>query len=310
MLCIDRQYMYYNIKEMLNINDATPPAWLKEKIRLARKGDGGDKIRETNDLLSRLGLNTVCDSARCPNRNECFSHHTATFLILGDICTRACAFCAVKHGHPSYPDTGEPIRLVHAASELGLSHIVITSVTRDDLEDGGSGHYATVIQSLRDFCPNVKIEVLVPDFNGAEDAMAKVLSAEPDIFAHNIETVPRLYSNIRPGANYTRSLKLLSRAKRLFPDIITKSGIMLGLGENKKEIQSTLSDLIKADCDMLTIGQYLSPSLAHAPVQRYVPEDEFIYWQKEAMALGFKSVASGSLVRSSYKASLFFKEMQ
>ena len=295
--------------KMTQINDATPPAWLIKQIRLARKGDGNDNIRRTNDLLSCLKLHTVCDSARCPNRNECFSHHTATFLILGDVCTRSCAFCAVRHGRPEHPDAGEPDRLAQGVLALGLSHIVITSVTRDDLADGGAGHYASVVKSLRKLCPDFKIELLIPDFNGSEDALATVLSAEPDVLAHNIETVPGLYSEIRRGADYNRSLGLLAQAKALSPHIITKSGLMLGLGEKRPEIQSTLNDLAKANCDMLTIGQYLSPSLAHAPVRRYAPSEEFDFWQNQALNLGFKSVASAPLVRSSYKAPLFFKAM-
>ena len=301
--------MYYKMNKIIDINDTTPPAWLIQKIRLARKGDGNDQIQETNHLLSRLRLHTVCDSARCPNRNECFSHHTATFLILGDVCTRTCTFCAVRHARPEAPDTEEPERLAQAVSELGLSHVVITSVTRDDLEDGGAGHYANVVESLRKFCPGVKIEVLVPDFKGSKDALATVLSAKPDILAHNIETVPELYSKIRPGAVYSRSLRLLAQAKTISPHIITKSGFMLGLGEAHHEIQSTLNDLAIVDCDMLTIGQYLSPSLAHVPVKRYAPSDEFDFWQKQALNLGFKSAASGPLVRSSYKASSYFEEM-
>jgi lipoyl synthase len=302
--------MYYKkSKTMTDINPTSPPAWLIQKIRSAKKGTGNNPIQETNHLLSRLKLHTVCDSARCPNRNECFSHHTATFLILGDVCTRTCTFCAVRHGHPEAPDADEPERLAQAVSEMGLLHAVITSVTRDDLEDGGASHYAEIVRSIRTSCPEVKIELLVPDFKGSKGALETVLSAQPDILAHNIETVPELYRKIRSGAVYTRSLRLLAQAKMILPRIVTKSGIMLGLGEENHEIASTLKDLSSVDCDMLTIGQYLSPSLAHAPVKRYALSEEFDFWQKQALTLGFKSVASGPLVRSSYKASRYFGAM-
>lgn len=295
------------------INDmiqSKPPAWLLEEIRHARKGRGNDKIRQTKDIVSRFGLHTVCESAKCPNRGECFSHRTATFLILGDICTRNCAFCAVSHGKPQAPESDEPERLAKAVSELGLSHVVITSVTRDDLADGGAGHYADVVRKLRRQCPGVKTELLTPDFKGSDNALAAVLDSMPDILAHNIETVPRLYSYIRPGADYHRSLGLLSQAKKQYPNIITKSGIMLGLGETSEEVGTVIRDIAAAGCDMLTIGQYLSPSPAHAPTERYVSTDEFSFLREESLALGFGSVAAGALVRSSYKAGVFLKEMQ
>lgn len=289
---------------------ATVPAWLIEEIRQAKRGRGNDLIGQTSSLLAHLGLPTVCDSARCPNRGECFSHYTATFLILGDVCTRKCAFCAVKHGSPQgLPDASEPKRLASAVLELGLSHVVITSVTRDDLPDGGAGHYVRVMQELRKRCPGVRVEILVPDFLGSEDALLTVLKARPDILAHNVETVPRLYREVRRGADYVRSLTLLRQAKSWAFNVVVKSGLMLGLGETGEEIESVLSDLVTAGCDMVTIGQYLAPSLAHAPVQRYLLHDEFDHWRKRALALGFKSVASGPLVRSSYKAPLFFGEL-
>lgn len=289
---------------------ATVPAWLVEEIRQAKRGRGKDRIAQTSDLLAHLGLPTVCDSARCPNRGECFSHHTATFLILGDVCTRRCAFCAVKHGRPGGPpDASEPERLASAVCELKLSHAVITSVTRDDLPDGGAGHYAKVVQELRRRCPGVRVEVLVPDFLGSEDALSTVLEASPDILAHNVETVPRLYGTVRRGADYARSLTLLMRAKSRAPHIVVKSGFMLGLREIFDEIESALRDLAEAGCDMVTIGQYLAPSLAHTPVQRYATHDEFDYWKEKALAMGIKSVASGPLVRSSYKAPFFFGDL-
>ncbi|MGC9967820.1 MAG: lipoyl synthase [Syntrophobacteraceae bacterium] len=286
------------------------PAWLMDEVRQARKGRGRKQVNETTRLLERLRLVTVCDNARCPNRGECFSHGTATFLILGEVCTRCCAFCAVKHGPPQGPpDPNEPERLASAVLELGLKHAVITSVTRDDLPDGGSGHYARVGQELRLRCPGVRVEVLVPDFLGAEESLVTVLDARPDILAHNVETVPRLYKTVRRGADYARSLALLRRTKELTPSIITKSGLMLGLGESETEVESVLQDLAAAGCDMITIGQYLAPSLAHTPVKRYVHREEFDSWREKALGLGFKSAASGPLVRSSYKAPLFFGEI-
>jgi lipoyl synthase len=288
----------------------TIPAWLREEVREAKQGQGKKQIRQTSGLLTRLGLPTVCDSARCPNRGECFSHHTATFLILGDVCTRRCAFCAVKHGRPEgLPDGDEPERLSCAVSELGLNHVVITSVTRDDLPDGGAGYYARVVQELRRRCPTVRVEILVPDFLGSEEALAIVLNVCPDILAHNVETVPRLYREVRRGADYARSLTLLRRAKSWAPHIAVKSGLMLGLGETADEIETVLRDLAAAGCDMVTIGQYLAPSLAHAPVQRYVLHDEFNHWREVGLGLGLGSVASGPLVRSSYKAPYFFGEL-
>jgi lipoic acid synthetase len=292
------------------MKNAPVPAWLTAEIRQAKRGESKDRIEETSALLARLGLTTVCDSARCPNRGECYSHHTATFLILGAICTRGCAFCAVNHGRPyGPPDVDEPQRLAHAVSELDLAHVVVTSVTRDDLPDGGAGHYARVVNALRLRCPEVKAELLVPDFAGSKEALAAVLAASPEILAHNVETVPRLYREVRHGADYARSIALLRRAKEWAPHIITKSGLMLGLGETAEEIESLLHDLAAAGCDMLTLGQYLAPSLAHAAVQRYVALGEFQQWREQALGLGFKSVAAGPLVRSSYKAPRFFEEM-
>jgi lipoic acid synthetase len=267
-------------------------------------------VAQTRDLLDRLHLPTVCESARCPNRGECFSHHTATFLILGEVCTRGCAFCAVTKGKPLPLEANEPQRLVQAVSELGLRHVVITSVTRDDLPDGGASHYARVVEALREYCPGVRVELLVPDFGGSNEALAVVLAAKPDILAHNLETVPRLYPLVRRGADYRRSLEVLQQAKAISPQVITKSGLMLGLGEDSQEVEKVLWDLRQVACDMLTMGQYLSPSLHHVPVARYVTPDEFASWQRQALSLGFKSVAAGPLVRSSYKAPIFFQEVQ
>lgn len=286
------------------------PEWLIAEVRRAKQGRGTEKVAQTRDLLDRLHLPTVCESARCPNRGECFSHHTATFLILGEVCTRGCTFCAVTKGKPAPVEADEPQRLAQAVAALGLRHVVITSVTRDDLPDGGAAHYARVVEALRGHCPGVRVELLVPDFRGSREALTTVLSSEPDILAHNLETVPRLYPEVRRGADYGRSLKVLEQAEQLFPKIITKSGMMLGLGEESQEIEAVLRDLRQVACDMLTIGQYLSPSLHHAPVARYVNPDEFASWKRQALDLGFKSVAAGPLVRSSYKAPVFFGEIR
>lgn len=286
------------------------PEWLIADVRRAKQGRGAALVAQTQGLLDRLQLPTVCDSARCPNRGECFSHHTATFLILGEVCTRSCAFCAIKKGKPLPLDQDEPQRLARAVAELGLRHVVITSVTRDDLPDGGAAHYAGVVEALRLHCPGVRVEFLAPDFGGSQEALAMVLATAPDILAHNLETVPRLYPQVRRGADYRRSLEVLQQAKHLSPKIITKSGLMLGLGEKSPEVEEVLRDLRQVDCDMLTLGQYLSPSLHHVPVARYVNPDEFDVWRWRALALGFKSVAAGALVRSSYKAPVYFGEIR
>jgi lipoyl synthase len=287
------------------------PTWVMKAVAQAKRGLDKKEIHRTNDLLDRLNLSTVCESAGCPNRGECFSQHTATFLIMGEVCTRKCTFCAVNHGRPTDPPKLEEAeRLIQAVAELGLSHVVITSVTRDDLADGGAGHYARVVATLRRQCPQVGIELLIPDFSGSNNALGKVLVEQPDILAHNMETVRRLYREVRPGAGYRRSLTILQKAKKISPQVITKSGFMLGLGEDDHEIDKLLNDMASTGCDMLTIGQYLSPSLAHRPVARYLTPDEFNSWGDKALGLGFKSVAAGTLVRSSYKAPAFFKELK
>ena len=290
--------------------NSAAPTWVMKTVAQAKRGLDKKGIEQTNGLLNRLNLLTVCESAGCPNRGECFSQRTATFLIMGEICTRRCSFCAVKHGRPPKPpDDREPERLTQAVSELGLSHVVVTSVTRDDLPDGGADHYARVVAALHRQLPGVRIELLIPDFNGSIQALEKVLAAQPDILAHNMETANRLYRQVRPGADYGRSLAVLRKAKQLSPKIITKSGFMLGLGERDSEIDGLLRDISATRCDMLTIGQYLSPSLAHRPVTRYLESDEFDAWREKALGFGFKSVAAGTLVRSSYKAPSFFKEL-
>lgn len=286
------------------------PEWLIAEVRQARRRRSAEKEVYTKNLLSSLKLSTICESALCPNRNECFSHYTATFLILGDVCTRRCAFCAVKRGQPlKPPEEDEPERLAEAVSGLGLRHVVITSVTRDDLPDGGANHYVRVVRTLREHCPGVKVELLVPDFGGSEEALATVLEARPDILAHNLETVPRLYPQVRQGADYHRSCAMLKKVKESCPELITKSGLMLGLGEETWEVEEVLWDLRGAGCDMLTLGQYLAPSPAHAPVARYVMPEEFAGWRRKALHVGFRGVAAAPLVRSSYKASVLVEDL-
>ena len=281
------------------------PSWLLAEVRRARRGEGRARADATERVVAAHRLSTVCETARCPNRGECFSARTATFLILGEVCTRGCAFCAVTHGKPTHPEKEEPARLARAVGELGLAHVVITSVTRDDLPDGGASHFGRVVTALRKTCPGVKVELLVPDFAGSDAALAVVVAARPDVLAHNVETVPRLYPRVRQGAVYERSLHLLRRAKALDGSLPTKSGLMLGLGETGEEVESALLDLAGARCDLLTVGQYLAPSPFHASVERYVELEEFEAWRVKAKGMGFRSVAAAPLVRSSYKAPLF-----
>lgn len=264
------------------------------------------ELNATWEILKELNINTVCLSAFCPNIGDCFSRKTATFLILGPTCTRYCRFCAVTKGNPAPVDPMEPKRIAKAAVRLGLRHVVITSVTRDDLPDGGAEHFCETILSIREVFPNATIEVLTPDFGGKKEAIKKVLSVSPNIFNHNIETVPRLYPKVRPLASYQRSLKLLQLVKEIRPGIITKSGIMLGLGENEKEVIAVLKDLRSVGCDIVTIGQYLQPSPAHLPVHTYLAPETFSKLESIAKGLGFLHVSSGPLVRSSYHADNFF----
>lgn len=272
------------------------PRWLKIKIR-----SGYDKIR-VESVLERLSLYTICREAGCPNRMECFSRQMAAFMILGRYCTRNCSFCNVENGTPEPVDPEEPGRIAVAVGELKLRHVVITSVTRDDLPDGGAGHFTAVISEVRKRNPEVTIEVLIPDFQGDFRALKQVITARPQIINHNIETVPRLYSEVRPQSLYRRSLKLLADIKDQKVPIFTKSGIMLGLGETEPEIISVLKDLRRVNCDFLTIGQYLAPSSKHHPVVAYIHPDIFKKYQTISLEFGFKSVASGPLVRSSYQA--------
>ena len=270
------------------------PDWLK--VRLPQ-GDGYGRIRA---LVEEHQLHTVCESARCPNLGECWSAGTATFMILGDICTRSCGFCAVTTGKPIGLDLGEPARLARAIHTLGVRHAVITSVNRDDLKDGGAAIFAQCIRAVRHEVPDCRIEVLIPDFLGNWNALDTVLDASPEILNHNTETVPRLYTRVRPKAKYERSLELLRRAKAR--GAFTKSGLMLGLGETDDEIHSVMRDLCEVGCDVLTLGQYLQPTKEHLPVERFVHPDLFARFRTEALAMGFRFCESGPLVRSSYHA--------
>jgi lipoyl synthase len=271
------------------------PAWLKRPI----PATGG--MYFTKDLIGELGLETICESARCPNRSECWTRRTATFMILGEVCTRPCGFCAVKRGHPEAVALDEPDRLAEACARLGLKHVVITSVTRDDLPDGGAEHFRRCVLAVR-ARTGATIEVLTPDFDGRPEAIEVVLAAEPEVFNHNLETVARLQQTVRRKSQYAVSLRVLELAKRLRPTVRTKSGLMLGLGETTEELLDTLADLRAIGCDFLTLGQYLQPSSRHLPVERYLPPEEFDELGRLARALGFAEVASGPMVRSSYHA--------
>jgi len=272
------------------------PEWLKVRA------PGSPSYLRLKALMRELNLHTVCEEARCPNIGECWHHGTATFMILGDVCTRACAYCAVAHGRPAAVDTGEPERVASAIGALGLSYVVITSVDRDDLEDGGASIFAETVRRTRARLPECRIEVLIPDFQGDEGALRTVMDARPDILNHNTETVPRLYRFARSGGRYARTLELLERSHRFAPDIPTKTGLMVGLGEDRDELVATFSDLRAVGCRILTIGQYLRPSAAHAPMARYYHPDEFRDLKQIALDLGFVHVESGPLVRSSYHA--------
>ena len=272
------------------------PGWLKKRLPT------GPAYENVKNLIGKDRLHTVCQEARCPNIWECFSQHTATFLIMGSRCTRNCRFCSVAQGPTGPPDPAEPERVASAAKQMDLKYIVITSVTRDDLPDGGAIYFARTIAALRRQIPTARIEILIPDFQGDAGALQIVLKAQPDVLNHNIETVPRLYSVVRPQALYERSLHLLERVHKAAPKIATKSGLMLGLGESSAEIRSTLEDLAAVGCRILTLGQYLQPSKRHLPVKRFVPPEEFEQWRKIALKTGFSEVASGPFVRSSYHA--------
>ena len=272
------------------------PPWLKVKA------PGGANYIRLKHLMRELNLNTVCEEAHCPNVGECWEHGAATFMILGDVCTRNCGYCAVAHGRPPVTDLEEPRRAAEAAAVMNLRHAVITSVDRDDLTDFGAGIFAETIRLVHERVPTCSVEVLVPDFQGDERAIATVLEARPEIYNHNTETVPRLYKKARPGGRYNRVMSIFQLVKRLAPEIPTKSGIMLGLGETVEEVLAVMRDLRAVDVDILTLGQYLRPSNDHLPMDRYYTPDEFASLRSEGLAMGFKHVESGPLVRSSYHA--------
>ena len=274
------------------------PDWIRVKA-----ASSGTRFYEIKDILRANKLVTVCEEASCPNIGECFGKGTATFMIMGDKCTRRCPFCDVGHGRPDPLDANEPDNLARTIAALGLSYVVITSVDRDDLRDGGAGHFVQCIEKIRALSPATRIEVLVPDFRGRDDRALKILqSAPPDVMNHNIETVPRLYKEARPGSDYLISLNLLKKFKAQFPEIPTKSGLMVGLGETDEEILAVMQDMRDHHIDMLTIGQYLAPSSSHLPVRRYVHPDNFKQLETQAYAMGFKHAAVGAMVRSSYHA--------
>ena len=289
-----------------SMNETEHPPWLWQRIPPRAE----DAVASMENLLDRFGLHTVCQEARCPNLAECFGQGTATLMILGDACSRGCRFCAVQTGKPTTVDPGEPERVAEAAARLGLKHLVVTSVTRDDLPDGGAGHFAATVRAVRRRSPEMVVEVLIPDFAGSKDALETVLVAGPNILNHNLETVSRLYPRVRPGADYRRSLGVLSWAKIRAPRVVTKSGLMLGLGETVAEVFRSFYDLRQARCDLLTLGQYLQPTDCQLPVDRFVPPDEFAGYRARAESLGFRGVAAGPLVRSSHRAGALWNEMQ
>lgn len=285
------------MSDLLQIGDGVRrPPWLRVRFRQT------PELERVQSLVRDLRLHTVCQSAACPNLSECWSHGTATVMIGGNLCTRRCGFCDVATGRPEPLDPGEPHRVAEAIAALGLRFAVITAVARDDVKDGGAGHFAATLRAIHELAPACKVEVLIPDFRGSEGALATVLDAGPDVLNHNVETVERLQRRVRPQARYDRSLGVLAASRRLRPDIPTKTGVMLGLGEEREEVRRTLADIRAQGCDLLTIGQYLRPGPSHLPVARHVSPEEFEAWGEEARRLGFREVASGPLVRSSYRA--------
>lgn len=271
------------------------PEWLKVNFNQ-------EAVNEVSELMARLKLNTVCKEANCPNLGECYKKHTATFMILGRQCTRNCRFCNVVHGKPEPVDPMEPENLAEAAAKLGLKHVVITSVTRDDLPDGGAAHFAACIQAIREISPATSVEVLVPDMKGIQESLDIVIAAKPDVFNHNVETVKALYEKVRPEADYARSLEVLRYAKAAAPDMYIKTGIMVGLGETEQQVWELMDDVLAAGCDILTIGQYLRPSSAHVEMKEYVTPEMFARYKAVGEEKGFSYVASSPLVRSSYRA--------
>ena len=279
------------------------PEWLRRNILTT------DLNRPVRKILKEQGLNTICESGRCPNKGECWSKGTATFMLMGSICTRTCRFCAVNKGRPEPLDPNEPAKIVQAAKEMGLKHVVLTSVNRDELPDQGSNHFAATISALYESIPGIVVEVLTPDFQGDRQCIETVLAAKPLIYNHNVETVPRLYKQVRPGSKYDRSLRVLQLSKEIDKSIHTKSGLMLGLGESREEIIEVMQDLRNIDCDFLTLGQYMQPTRNNLPVQRYVTPEEFDELGALGWEMGFKMVHSGPLVRSSYHAGELAEEL-
>ncbi|MHB8993551.1 MAG: lipoyl synthase [Chloroflexota bacterium] len=284
------------------LDNLRKPPWMIKRLPPHRS------IAELRALLRRQSLHTVRENAMCPNLGECFARKTATFLILGDVCTRNCGYCAIASGSPSPLDPEEPARVAETAANLGLRHVVVTSVTRDDLPDGGAAHFAATIRAIRQRLPSAMIEVLIPDLDGSRSALQIVLEAEPDILNHNVETVPRLFPGVRPQGDYSRSLELLARSKEGLPRGYTKSGLMVGLGETKEEVTGVMRDLRQVGCDIFTVGQYLRPSRTHLEVQEYYTPESFERMKAEGEAMGFQLVASGPFVRSSYNADQFHPE--
>jgi lipoic acid synthetase len=277
------------------------PEWLRKRLPV------GTAVQLMEGNLEHNRLHTICQEACCPNQGECFSKGVATFLVMGNVCTRNCRFCAVDSGTPGPLDADEPLRLAEEVKRLGLRFVVVTSVTRDDLPDGGAGHFARVIEVMRRECPGVGIEVLIPDFLGSRSDLKTVADAAPEVLNHNVETVPRLYPSVRPQADYRRSLELIREAKALNPTLTTKSGLMVGLGETREEVLEVMVDLRAATCDVITIGQYLSPSAAHHPVVEYVNPEIFEKYRRDALRLGFRHAASSPFVRSSYMAEKYYR---
>ena len=280
------------------------PFWLKVKAPQGKIFD------QTKDLLDDLNITTVCEEASCPNIGNCWSKKHATMMIMGDICTRACSFCNVATGKPNKLDLSEPIRVAKSVARLNLNHVVITSVDRDDLHDGGADHFVSTITDIRKYSPNTSVEILTPDFLKKDGALEKVINAKPDVFNHNLETVPRLYPSVRPGARYFHSLSLLAKVKEVDPNIFTKSGIMVGLGESQNEIYQVMDDMRSADIDFLTIGQYLQPTIKHHKVEKFVHPDEFDKYKKVALSKGFLLVSSSPFTRSSFHASEDFEKLK
>ena len=282
------------------------PQWLKDLVGRNKAALHSSAALNVEDSIKRHTLHTVCHAAKCPNRGECFNCGDATFMVLGDICTRGCRFCAVGRGKPLPPDSGEPARVAEAVKEWGIRYAVLTMPTRDDLPDGGAAHFARVIEAIHQTAPDVKVEPLISDLQGNLEALKTVLDAAPDVLAHNVETVPELYGAVRIGAQYERTLNVLAKSKKIAPHILTKTGFMVGLGETDAQIKNLMKDLRSAGVDLLTIGQYLAPSSAHYPVARYPEPEEYRSWEAYALSLGFKGVASGPLVRSSYRAGALY----